>query len=182
MNSYYAEAKWRDFIEMASKGLRSLGDPSALAFFYSNIPDVPSEDIAARFKESSDYRLANDLPGVGADAFASQLAASSAQATFVSMASEMGVEVEYTEDMVSEVPDQGIPKPDGIEGTIETLIRKGFEVDAEALAARFPIPPPSDAVLHIEEDPPSTWAEEDPTVTIKRRRAETYVQDYVGGQ
>lgn len=182
MTSYYADVQWRAFMAMYRDGRRNLQDPSALSEYYDGVPDVASEEVAARFAASSAYRLKNELPGIPSGDFAAQLSERSSQDTFLRLVSEMGIEVEYVEDISVEEPDQAIPSVAGIAGTVETLIRRGHTIDMAALAARFPVPERDATVLHLAEDPPSAWAEEDATLRMKRRRAEDYVQQYVGGQ
>jgi hypothetical protein len=181
VNSSYAETQWRNFLAMYSAGRRNLKDPSALSVFYDNIPDMPSDEVSRAFNESVDYRISKDLPVPDSSTFASQISARSAQATFTGIVNEMGVETEYSEDVTSEVVSRFIPDISGLEDTIQELVRKGFKINEASLASRFPVVAEDKTILHIEEKAPSVWVEEQAFLRMRRRRAEAYVQSYVGG-
>lgn len=181
MNSSYAETQWRNFLAMYSAGRRNLRDPSELSVFYEDIPDVSSEAVNAAYSASLTLRTDKDLPVPDSSTFAAQLSARAAQATFVGIVNDMGVETEYKEDVVPEVVSRFMPNIVGLEDTIQALLRKGFEIDTSGLTDRFPVDVEDETVLHIEEDAPSVWVEEHHTLRMRRRRAEAYVQSYVGG-
>lgn len=181
MTTYYAAAKWKEFLAEVRDGLRDLQSP-ALAPFYSWAPEVPVREASVRLATSVAYRGANSLPVVSEPDFSFQVSKSSSKAMFSKLVSEMGVESEYVEDMVTETQAGYVPDIHGLQDVISKLIKAGFVVDTEALAARFPnLNLSGGSVLHINEDGPSSWAEEDSVVLSKMARARKYVKMYQEG-
>jgi hypothetical protein len=181
MTTYYAAAKWKEFLAEVRDGLRDLQSPS-LAPFYAWAPEVSSAESAARLKASVDYREDNGLPVVGSPDFAFQVSKSSAKPVFVRIVSEMGVESEYVEDVVPEEQASKIPDIPGLQDVISRLIKAGFTVDTEALAAKFPgLDLSGGTIFHLNENEPTRWAEEDSVVLSKMARARKYVKMYQEG-
>jgi hypothetical protein len=61
-------------------------------------------------------------------------------------------------------------------------VKRGFTVDTDALAIRFPgVNLSGGTILHLMEDGPSSWAEEDSVVLSKMARARKYVKMYQEG-
>lgn len=181
--TYFAAARLQAFLAIVADGLRDLTSGDGLSAFYDWADEVPPEEIASRYEESSSFRSQSDLPPTGEPSFTAQIAKTGSKNTFLQMVQEMGVEAQYKEDVTEETPtDATIPIP-GLEDTIQALQKKGFTVDREAAAALFPdLSASSEPVKHLGEDSPTPWAQEDSLISMKWARAQEYVRQYFGGR
>jgi hypothetical protein len=179
-DTYYAANKTKQFSDMVKEGVRDLRS-KALAPYYE-VPSVPDSEISSRYEESADFRSENDLPPVTESSFSSQISKGFGKDTFIQFLGEMGIEIQVTDDLFEDDPGERIPQIPGLTDLIHDLVRMGFEIDTSALMRTFPgLDLSSEPVLHLREDAPSIWAEEDQTVAARLRKAKTYTRLYLQG-
>jgi hypothetical protein len=169
-----------EFIDMVREDVRDLQSDSLAPF--QEVDDVPEEEAAIRFDESSAFRRDSKLPPVTESSFSSQVSSEFGKDTFVEFLNQKGIESEFVEDLFEDDPGDRIPQIPGLTDLIADLVRQGFAVDTEALMATFPgLDLSTEPVLHLREDPPSVWAEEDSVIAARIRKAKSYSRLYLQG-
>jgi len=179
-DTYYAADKMQQFSEMVKEDVRNL-QSSKLAPYYE-VPAVSDADASARYAASSAFRSENGLSPVTESSFSSQISRGFGKDTFIQFLNEMGIESQVVDDVFSGDPGERIPQIPGLTDLIHDLVGKGFSINTSALMSTFPgLDLSSDPVLHLSEEDPSTWAEEDSVVAARLRKAKTYARLYLQG-
>ena len=181
-DTYYAAEKTKQFSEMVLENMRNL--QSELLAPYYEVEGVSEEEASERFDASVTFRDEADLPAITEPAFSAQLSRSFGQDTFIQFLNEMGIESETTDDLFEDAPGGRLPQIPGLTDLIHDLVtKKGFTVDTEALMEKFPgLDLSSEPVMHLSEEAPSLWAEEDSVVSRRLRKARTYASLYLEGE
>jgi len=179
-DTYYAANKTQQFSEMVKEGVRNLRSSKLVPYY--EVPAVSGADASARYDASVTFRSKNGLPPVTESSFSSQISRGFGKDTFIQFLNEMGIESQVVIDLFNDDPGERIPQIPGLSDLIHDLVRKGFKIDTSALMRTFPgLDLSSDPVLHLSEEDPSTWAEEDSVVAARLRKAKTYARLYMQG-
>lgn len=178
--TYYTANRTDQFIAAAAAGVRDLRSDRLKPYYETE--EVPRDEVVERAEESSAYRQENNLPPIARSRFVSQISASDTKGFFILLANQMGLESQYTEDVFEEESEGKLPEIPGLGDTIQKLVRQGFEIDREALDEKYPGAGLSggESVLHIREEAPTVWGEEDRRIAEKMRRVRTFVRLYEG--
>jgi hypothetical protein len=177
----YAQTKLDEFLLFFDDGLRDLRNED-LSPYYAGAPMVPDDESQERYAASQEFRTEEELPPVGADAFASQLSEDGSQTVFQDFVESMGIEEEVVDDITEETAVTTILGFNSLNEVLATLEEKGFTPDYESVQAKFAdidIPVEDATVLHIDEPFPSVWGEEDSVIAEKLRRSRRYVKEYL---
>ena len=183
MTEFFTSTVLRQTIKQVRRGSRNLDNP-ALAHYYRSDRRLPASEVAQRAAASATFRRAAGLRPLPAAEAAQQIGDSGSQALFQTLMRGMGIEREYTEEIETKDPQDGVPElgertvyaqAKAAQGSALTVkaIREGLR-KVDALARRLST---GAQTLHITEPTQPTLADDDSVVQARLDRMWDYARD-----
>lgn len=184
-NKFFSAQVLEDAIIIARNNLRDLRGQS-LAGFYTPADPVPSGELAERVKAVAKFRAANGLQRVSTTEAADQIATPKSAQTFRRVVTNVGLEVEFEEDLVTLDGTEPIPRLGYRTQFVADKVSAGADVTISEVRARLQdiqslrdrLPSVEDT-LHVLESAPTAVADEDSRVLQAQLQMQQYVRQYL---
>jgi hypothetical protein len=184
-NTYFTAQILDRTVSVVNNDVRNLRNPE-LSSFYPPVSRFSREELDSRFEASNALRGANGLQSMSQTEFSSQFSASGGPALFLQVLEGLGIESEYTLDLIETSGAATIPTLGFRTTFTETKQSQGSTLSiAEIRAQLRAVPGLTDKLVtqgpikHLVESAPVAIADEDSTIQDRVDKIHDYVRQWL---
>jgi hypothetical protein len=172
-------------VSVVKNDVRNLRNPD-LNSFYPPIERISREELDSRYAVSRDFRDLSGLASISQTEFANQLSDSGGLPLFLQVLSSVGIEAEYTQDLVETSSEARVPALGFRTTFTETKQSQGATLSiAEIRSSLREVPGVADKltnqgpIKHLLEDAPTAVAIEDSDIQDRVALIHSYVRQWL---